>query len=173
MTMLAREVTLPSPRQASLTTTQEKYLANAVLKAIRRGPSRHTEGTEDRLTFIGISSIPNGPRPHVLDERWIAISEPHVGLDLPQINLYLPGWLMDDAKDLCYAEEWAHLHRVAKDTNIQLLYHVRQNSRGYWYAERNPDAHHAPTAARTIVGLARALNDPTRDERHFIRVGPT
>lgn len=150
-----REATIPTTRTPSLTATQEKYLANAVLKALRRGPTRATQGTDMRFEIIGANSIPNGPGPIVNATWWLGRVDPHEGLELPETGILISDATMDEARTACTQREWHDLYRVAHQTKIATLYYVRRHQVNGWYAERNPLAGYAPGAAMTIVELAR------------------
>lgn len=151
-----REATIPTTSVPSLTSTQQRYLANAVLKALRRGPTRATQGSDMRLEIIGANSIPNGPGPIVNATWWLARMDPHDGLDLPETGILISDTTLDEARTACTQREWHDLYRITHHTKIETLYYVSfHHQRGTWFTQRNPLAGYAPGAAATIVELAR------------------
>jgi len=139
---------------AFLSATQEKYLANAVLKALRRKPTRVTQGSDMRFEVIGASTIPNGPGPIINATWWLGRMDAHEGLELPETGVLISETTLDDARSACTQREWHDLYRTAHQTRIEQLYYIREHQVNGWYAERNPLAGFAPGAAATIVGLA-------------------
>lgn len=138
-----------------LTSTQTRYIANGVLRALRRGPTRITQGDENPFEIIGANSIPNGPGPLELLRYWPAYVPAHDGLDLPTVRFIISDATMRDAKYACTQREWFDLHRIALQTKVETLYYVNEHARSGWYAQRNPLAYAAPGAAATIIDLAR------------------
>ena len=140
---------------AFLSATQEKYLANAVLKALRRKPTRVTQGSDMRFEVIGASTIPNGPGPIINATWWLGRMDAHEGLDLPETGVLISETTLDDARSACTQREWHDLYRVVNQTKIETLYFVSlHHQRGTWFSQRNPLSGFAPGAAATIVGLA-------------------
>lgn len=153
---VAREHHVHTTTPTSLSTTQRKMLANAVLPALRRGPTRVMQGgNPPRFTTHGAGRTPKtGPGPLTLHKRYLAITEAIPDLDLPALALDLDELVMDDAQDLCYWHEWRDLWTTVRDTRIGKLYYLKHHPTTGTYASRNQDAGSACTAALTIVNLA-------------------
>lgn len=159
--MTQLEATSTTHRLHEYSSTQGKHIANAVLHALRRPPTRVTQGLTLRFEVFGGSGIPNGPPPIEHARWWLGSVEPHSGLRLPRIGILISDTTMQDARPECTVRAWNDLYRIVNQSTAKSLYLTTQHGDGSWTAYATPRTGHAGDAARTILRHALTAGHAT------------
>ena len=149
-------------RLHAFTPTQGKHIANAVLHALRRGPTRCTQGKSQRFQVLGASSIPNGLPPLVHASWHIGRAGSHEGLDLPEVGVLITDTTLRDAITQARIGAFDDLVRIVyNQKRVQTLFLIREHPRSGWYAVRNPAIGRAGDAALKILDVAHQAGHVT------------